>query len=165
MRTALAASLNVPAVRTLELIGADDFATRLRALGFAGIDRRGDHYGPALALGAAEVSLAELVNAYRTLANGRRAAPAPPRCRAACGGRRRTSGIRRTRRLHRRRHPLRSREPEHHVRPREPLATRFWSAVKTGTSKDMRDNWCVGFSSRYTVGVWVGTSRASRCTT
>jgi len=37
-----------------------------------------------------------------------------------------------------------------------PLATRFWSAVKTGTSKDMRDNWCVGFSRRYTVGVWVG---------
>jgi penicillin-binding protein 1C len=37
-----------------------------------------------------------------------------------------------------------------------PLATPFWTAVKTGTSKDMRDNWCVGFSSRYTVGVWVG---------
>ena len=37
-----------------------------------------------------------------------------------------------------------------------PLATRFWSAVKTGTSKDMRDNWCIGYSSRYTVGVWVG---------
>ena len=37
-----------------------------------------------------------------------------------------------------------------------PLATRFWTAVKTGTSRDMRDNWCVGFSRRYTVGVWVG---------
>ena len=37
-----------------------------------------------------------------------------------------------------------------------PLATRVWSAVKTGTSKDMRDNWCVGFTARYTVGVWVG---------
>jgi penicillin-binding protein 1C len=37
-----------------------------------------------------------------------------------------------------------------------PLATRFWTAVKTGTSKDMRDNWCVGYSRRYTVGVWVG---------
>jgi penicillin-binding protein 1C len=36
------------------------------------------------------------------------------------------------------------------------LATRYWSAVKTGTSKDMRDNWCVGFSARYTVAVWVG---------
>ncbi len=37
-----------------------------------------------------------------------------------------------------------------------PLATRVWTAAKTGTSKDMRDNWCIGFSSRYTVGVWVG---------
>ena len=38
------------------------------------------------------------------------------------------------------------------------LATRFWSAVKTGTSKDMRDNWAVGWSARYTVGVWVGNA-------
>ena len=28
--------------------------------------------------------------------------------------------------------------------------------MKTGTSKDMRDNWCIGFSRDYTVGVWVG---------
>ena len=27
---------------------------------------------------------------------------------------------------------------------------------KTGTSKDMRDNWCIGYSSKFTVGVWVG---------
>jgi len=39
---------------------------------------------------------------------------------------------------------------------RSDLATPYWSAVKTGTSKDMRDNWCVGYSNRYTVGVWVG---------
>ena len=38
------------------------------------------------------------------------------------------------------------------------LDTRFWSAVKTGTSKDMRDNWAVGYSQRYTVGVWVGNA-------
>jgi penicillin-binding protein 1C len=36
------------------------------------------------------------------------------------------------------------------------LATRFFTAVKTGTSKDMRDNWCVGYTRRFTVGVWVG---------
>jgi penicillin-binding protein 1C len=36
------------------------------------------------------------------------------------------------------------------------LATPFWTAVKTGTSKDMRDNWCIGYSDRYTVAVWVG---------
>src|SRR4029077_20644297 len=38
------------------------------------------------------------------------------------------------------------------------LATRYWSAVKTGTSKDMRDNWCVGYTDKFTVAVWVGNS-------
>jgi penicillin-binding protein 1C len=36
------------------------------------------------------------------------------------------------------------------------LTAAYWSAVKTGTSKDMRDNWCIGYTDRYTVGVWVG---------
>jgi len=39
-----------------------------------------------------------------------------------------------------------------------PLATRGFGAVKTGTSKEMRDNWCIGFSERFTVGVWVGNA-------
>jgi penicillin-binding protein 1C len=38
------------------------------------------------------------------------------------------------------------------------LSTRINAAVKTGTSKDMRDNWAIGYSSRYTVGVWVGNA-------
>jgi penicillin-binding protein 1C len=42
-----------------------------------------------------------------------------------------------------------------------PLATRYWTAVKTGTSKDMRDNWCIGFSRRYTTGVWIGNFNGS----
>lgn len=29
-------------------------------------------------------------------------------------------------------------------------------ASKTGTTKDFRDNWTVGYSPKYTVGVWVG---------
>jgi penicillin-binding protein 1C len=42
-----------------------------------------------------------------------------------------------------------------------PLATRGFAAVKTGTSKDLRDNWCVGFTDRYTIGVWVGNARGA----
>ena len=38
------------------------------------------------------------------------------------------------------------------------LATRGFAAVKTGTSKDLRDNWCIGYTDRYTVGVWVGNA-------
>src|SRR5690606_18920704 len=70
VRTALSSSLNVPAVRTLMLLGADAFAEHLRSLDFSHVTGDGDFYGYSLALGSAEVSLWELANAYRTLANG-----------------------------------------------------------------------------------------------
>ena len=70
VRTALASSLNVPAVRTLMLVGADAFAERLKMLGFDGVTGDGDFYGYSLALGSAEVSLWQLTNAFRALANG-----------------------------------------------------------------------------------------------
>jgi penicillin-binding protein 1C len=69
VRTSLAASLNVPAVRVLEMLGAEPFVQALRRLGF-GLDQSGDWYGPALALGSADVTLWEMVGAYRALANG-----------------------------------------------------------------------------------------------
>jgi penicillin-binding protein 1C len=153
-RTALGASLNVPAVRTLVAGGFEAFHERLRSLGLASLDRPADHYGYALALGGADVSLLELANAYRALANGGEwrpvrfapeDAPAPGRraldpaaafivgdVLADRGARALTFGL------------------------ESPLAARSWAAVKTGTSKDMRDNWALGYSDRYTVGVWVG---------
>jgi len=157
VRTALASSLNVPAVRTLDLVGLDRFHDTLRALGFDTLTQPDEHYGAALALGGADVTLLSLTNAYRTLANGGITSPTRvlgsrlmtpvqerPRVFGAAasyvvadiladrGARATTFGL------------------------ENPLATRVWSAAKTGTSKDMRDNWCVGFTSRYTVGVWVG---------
>jgi len=154
LRTALASSLNVPAVRTLLLAGFEAFHERLRALGFASLTEPADYYGYSLALGGADVSLLELTNAYRALANGGmwssvrfmpgETVQAPRRVMDAgavhivsdiladAGARVLTFGF------------------------ASPLETRFWAAVKTGTSKDMRDNWAIGFSERYTVGVWVG---------
>jgi penicillin-binding protein 1C len=153
-RTALAGSLNIPAVRVLSLVGADAFVDQLRRLGFAALNQSGEYYGPALALGAADVSLEELVNAYRTLANGGMVGPLRFRHDVAATASTRvysnpavflTSSI------------LADRDSRSVTFGLEsPLATRFWSAVKTGTSKSMRDNWCVGFSQRFTVGVWVG---------
>src|SRR5437762_13906657 len=32
------------------------------------------------------------------------------------------------------------------------------SAAKTGTSNDFRDNWTVGYTSDFVVGVWAGTN-------
>jgi penicillin-binding protein 1C len=155
VRTALASSLNIPAVRTLELVGAEALRLRLRDLGVAGLNEPGDFYGPALALGAADVSLWELVQAYRTLAAGGVWRPLVLRTEGAPDARGRrvypesvaylVSDV------------LAHRESRSATFGLENvLATRFWTAVKTGTSKDMRDNWCIGYSRRYTVGVWVG---------
>jgi penicillin-binding protein 1C len=155
MRTALAASLNIPAVRTLQLVGTDAFVQQLRRLGLEGAVESGEYYGPALALGSVDASLWELVNAYRTLANGgvwsalqllpeTPSAPPPPRVYSEA-----TSFLLS--------HILSDRDGRSPTFGLEnPLATRFWSAVKTGTSKEMRDNWCLGYTQHYTVGVWVG---------
>ncbi len=154
VRTALASSLNIPAVRALVLLGVERFRDRLREFGYLSISQPGEYYGFSLALGSAEVSLLEQVNAYRSLANGGVYSPVHFRLDETAdkphrvldesaafiiadilsdrAGRAVTFGL------------------------SNPLATPFWTAVKTGTSKDMRDNWCVGFSRKYTVGVWVG---------
>ena len=152
-RTALGASLNVPAVRVGAMLGPDALVARLNALGLA-LPESGGYYGHALALGSADVTLLALTNAYRALANGgmftppalRGPAPAPKRVADAAAtwlvadiladnaARARTFGL------------------------DSSLVTKGFAAVKTGTSKDMRDNWCVGFTDRYTVGVWVGNA-------
>ena len=154
LRTALASSLNIPAVRVLTLTGLEPFAARLGQFGFRGLTEAADFYGYALALGSLDVSLEELVNAYRTLANGGLHSPlrfVPGRAQPA--GQR----VQRLESVFLIADILSDRQARAATFGLEnPLATRFWSAVKTGTSKDMRDNWCVGFSSRYTVGVWVG---------
>ncbi|KAF0181051.1 MAG: penicillin-binding protein 1C [Nitrospirae bacterium] len=153
VRTSLSSSLNIPAVRTLMLVGPDAFAERLRRLGFEDIND-GDYYGFSMALGAVDVSLYELVNAFRTLANNGTWSPLrisasaktkPSRVVMNTGAAFIIADI------------LSDRAARSLTFGFEnPLATRFWTGVKTGTSKDMRDNWCIGFSRRYTVGVWVG---------
>ncbi len=74
-RIALAGSLNVPAVRTLLLVGVEPFRDRLWDLGYRGLVEDGAYYGFSLALGSAEVTLLEQADAYRTLAQGGRWSP------------------------------------------------------------------------------------------
>lgn len=153
-RMALANSLNVPAVRTLLLTGVDAFRDRLWDTGYRGLVEDGQYYGYSLALGSAEVTLIEQVAAFRSLALGGRWAPLRlTRDAPAVAPRRATS-------------------PEAAWIVADMLADPnaragtfgadsalrlpFWAAAKTGTSKAMRDNWCIGFSDRFTVGVWVG---------
>jgi penicillin-binding protein 1C len=156
VRTALAGSLNVPAVRALLLDGVEDFRDRLWDMGYRGLSEDGDYYGYSLALGSAEVTLLQQAAAYRALSDGGR-----------------YKVLR-----------LRSDDPQSATRQvmasnaawivadmmsdtdaravtfgvDSALRLPFWAAAKTGTSKAMRDNWCIGFSDRFTVAVWIGNS-------
>lgn len=172
-RMALGGSLNVPAVKTLVALGADAFHQRLKQSGFASLKQTGDWYGYSLALGSADVSLLMLANGYRTLANGGRWLPlrvtfpssnadASVPCRQeGCAGvfaeRERAAFTAPSAFLVA--DILADRSARASTFGLESwLATPYWAAAKTGTSKDMRDNWCVGFSRRYTVAVWVGNA-------
>ena len=153
-RTALGSSLNVPAVRTLILVGVDAFRNRLFDLGYTGITEDGNYYGYSLALGSAEVSLWEQAQAYRTLARLGQWSPLQlQQASSAQASRdvlsRPASFIVDDMLSDRAARALTFGLSNH-------LNTSFWSAAKTGTSKDMRDNWCIGFSQKYTVAVWVG---------
>ncbi|MDR3555718.1 MAG: transglycosylase domain-containing protein [Syntrophobacteraceae bacterium] len=156
LRVALGNSLNTPAVRTIGFTGTHRFLERLRSLGMTGLNKPADYYGHGLALGDAEVSLFELVQAYSALA--RHGAFLPLRT---------LSGP--------------SLSPGQSRQVIDPSAAAIISdilsdpqarmlefgegnllrfpaptGVKTGTSTDHRDCWTVGFSDRYTVGVWMG---------
>jgi penicillin-binding protein 1C len=154
-RTALGSSLNVPAVRVAAMLEPDALFERLNAFGLA-LPESGGYYGQSLALGGAEVTLLALSNAYRALANGGMFAapvwrsgdvqPAPRRAASAAAA-----------------HLVSDILADNSARTAtfglgSALATRGFAAVKTGTSKDLRDNWCIGFTDRYTVGVWVGNA-------
>lgn len=155
VRTALSGSLNIPAVRTLELVGVETFVQQLRRLGFRGLVESGEYYGPSLALGSGDVSLWEMVNAYRTLANG--GVWSPLRMRQPDSPQDGVQRLYSEATAYLISNILADRESRSVTFGLEnPLVTRFWTAVKTGTSKEMRDNWCIGYSRRYTVGVWVG---------
>jgi penicillin-binding protein 1C len=156
VRKALASSLNMPAVRTLAMLDVDEFAGSLRQLGLSSVSHDGGFYGYSLALGSADVKLLDLTNAYRALANGGLAFQ--PKFVVN------KTNVEANR--------VMSAEVAYIVsdmlRDNEARAATFGldsalrlpfrASVKTGTSKDMRDNWCIGFSERFTVGVWVGNA-------
>jgi penicillin-binding protein 1C len=154
-RTALAGSQNVPAVALAARLGVPDLLRFLRALGFTSFDRTASHYGLGVSLGNAEVTLAELVNAYAALARGGMwMAP-----RAILDA----ADDRPSRRVLSRRAAfwvtdiLADDEARAYVFGRGgSLEFPFTVAAKTGTSQAYRDNWTIGYTREVTVGVWVG---------
>src|SRR5688572_14619148 len=152
-RQALAGSQNVPAVALASRTGVPDLLRLLRSAGFTGFDKTASHYGLGVALGNAEVTLADLVGAYAVFARG--------------GIWRQPHAIveeaSETRRVMSPRASfwvtdiLSDDEARAYVFGRGgSLEFPFSVAVKTGTSQAYRDNWTVGYTREVTVGVWVG---------
>lgn len=174
VRTALANSYNVPAVKTLDFVGIYDnpdtekeeglipFAQRL---GISTLTR--NDYGLALTLGGGEVTLLDLTGAYATFANGGRRVPpvAITRIEDYQGNL-----------IYEYQQPAGEQviRPEHaylissilsDTNARVPgfgtspvINLPFKAAAKTGTTNDFRDNWTLGYTPDLAIGVWVGNA-------
>jgi penicillin-binding protein 1C len=155
MAYALRHSLNIPAVEATQLVGFDAFVNRLIEAGFTSIRKQRKKLGLSVVLGGCGVSLEELTRLFSAFARGGFLSPyaytvddrlhqlaATRICSPAAAWLIADilSGIER---------------PD---LPNDMIAStgRARIAWKTGTSYGRRDAWSVGFTPRYTIGVWIG---------
>lgn len=180
MRSALANSFNIPAVKALQYVGiyqnpdgeegAGGMIRFAEKVGITSLTR--EDYGLALALGGGEISLMELTSAYSVFPNGGNLIEpvAINRIEAPSDVDREYEVV------FERENVTRSQviAPEHAYlissilsdnAARTPmfgansvLNLPFTAAAKTGTTNDFRDNWTVGFTVNDVVGVWVGNA-------
>jgi penicillin-binding protein 1C len=155
-REALGSSFNLPAVELANRLGPAELLLTLRRAGFASLVRDAVHYGLGLALGNGDVTLLELANGYRAIANQgvwrpvRWLESGEP---ARHPGRRVISAGSAALLLDILADPV-ARIPG--FGPVTPLEFPFPAAAKTGTSRHFTDNWAVAVTGGFTVAVWVG---------
>jgi penicillin-binding protein 1C len=160
VRRALQASLNLPAVVTLQRVGPIAFAARFRDAGLP-LAFDDDHVVPSLpiALGGVGISLERLVTAYAALADGGRVKPLVDRADTA-------PPARSDARLLNRAGADAVVDILAGMPPPKGLATRSGGiAYKTGTSYRFRDGWAVGFDGTRVIGVWMGRADGGTCVT
>jgi penicillin-binding protein 1C len=174
VRSALANSYNVPAVKTLAFVGIYDdpetveeegliaFAQRL---GISTFDR--DDYGLSLTLGGGEVTLLELTSAFGVYANGGLRVPpvAITRIVDHTGEVVYEYDIPPGEQVVRPEHAFLITSILSDNAARTPafgsdsmLNLPFPAAAKTGTTNEFRDNWTLGYTPDLAVGVWVGNA-------
>lgn len=153
-RTALGSSLNIPAVKVLLAAGGPAaLHERLRTVGLTTLDHEAEIYGLGLTLGNCEARLLELTNAYASLA--RLGEFRPWRIlRDAPTAARRYSQPELVWQIADIMSDNTARTLAFGIN--SALRFDFPVACKTGTSTDFRDNWTIGFTPEFTVGVWVG---------
>lgn len=159
---ALARSLNIPAVRMLRDFGIPNFHKTLNETGFTTITKSPDHYGLSLILGGAEVTLWDLVNAYRMLANTINRYPSRPAF-VSIGYSQNEEDTLPKFSLNAGASYATAEAMALVTRPDERASWEVFGgsekiAWKTGTSYGFRDAWAVGLTAKFTVGVWVGNA-------
>jgi penicillin-binding protein 1C len=155
-REALANSYNISAVKVLQRVGVATLLGFMRDAGISSLTDTADHYGLALTLGDAEVSLLDLTKAYAIFPRGGltldiRSTESDP----VSPGRQildpkiawLISDIL---------SDNSARLPE--FGDDSPLKFPFPVAAKTGTTRNSRDNWTMGYTPDLLVGVWVGNA-------
>lgn len=180
LRTALASSYNIPAVKVLDMVGVRNVLDLAHRMGITTLDK---NYGLALTLGGGEVKLLDMTYAYSVISNGGVMAGVP------IASENQTSGYRKLdpvavlkvvdadgKVLEEYKQPSverivseqaaylitdvlsdnTARAPAFGVNSVLKLARP--AAVKTGTTSSWKDNWTLGFTPDYTVGVWVGNA-------
>ncbi len=174
VRSALANSYNIPAVKALEFVGIYDnpdtpgqegLITFAQRMGITSLTR--SDYGLSLSLGGGEISLKELTAAYGTFANQGRKRPTVAISKIVD----RSGNV-----IYDYEQPVgdqvvrvehaylissiladtNARIPMFGTNPVINLA--FPAAVKTGTTNDFRDNWTIGYTPDLVVGAWVGNT-------
>jgi 1A family penicillin-binding protein len=182
LRTALANSYNVPAIKTLHYVTVPRLVSSAQRFGITTFSDP-DRYGLALTLGGGEVKLVELTGAYAVLANEGKRAPVTPFSRILDGqgnvifdaqkeklaaqtvvDARYAYLITSVLSDNKARTPAFGQNSPLKLcidgtstctKPEEIRPT----AVKTGTTNDFRDNWTLGYTPELVVGVWVGNPR------
>jgi penicillin-binding protein 1C len=153
IRTALAQSLNVPAVKVLNVVGPGQLVGRFRAIGLASVLPSGEEPTLAIALGGIGMRLQDLAQLYATLARGgeavalthRRERASPPQALPRPAGQRLLSAVAAWYVTD----ILKDAPP--------PVSARGGRiAYKTGTSYGYRDALAIGYDGQHTIAVWVG---------
>lgn len=168
LRSALAQSLNIPAIKVLlNFAGIKESLETARDMGITTLNQDASFYGPALVLGAGEVKLLEMVSAYGVFAtNGLKIAPTAILKIEDQQG----NIIEENKKIAKRVLPENAAEmindilSDNNARspmfgPRSVLYfPNKWAAVKTGTTDEYRDAWTIGYTRSLSVGVWVGNN-------
>jgi penicillin-binding protein 1C len=174
VRSALANSYNVPAVKVLDYVGIyddsetsgeDGMVSMASRLGISSLTR--PDYGLSLTLGGGEVSLLEMTGAYSVIANGGRRLPPLAITRVVDHNGnivydyQTPPGDQVIRSEHA--FLISSILSDNEARtpafgPNSVLNLPFQAAAKTGTTNDFRDNWTIGYTPDIVVGVWVGNA-------